>query len=84
MPKVFPSKEISDLRNISGLLTINKISEKCISELMISDMKAKLAPSQFANQKGISIQHYLIIILNIILTSLDNSSTGELRLSWPL
>ena len=79
VPKVFPPKEISDLRNISGLLTINKISEKCIAELMISDMKAKLDPSQFAHQKGISIQHYLIKKFNRILTNLDNSSTGEAK-----
>ena len=76
VPKVFPPTEISDLRNISGLLTINKIAEKCIAELMISDMKAKLDQSQYANQKGIITNHYLIKMLDSILTALDNTSKG--------
>ena len=70
---------ISDLRNISGLLTMNKIAEKCIAELMINDMKANLDPSQYANQKGISIQHYLVNMLYRILTTLDCSTKGEVK-----
>ena len=58
---------------------MNKISEKCIADLMISDMKAKLDQTQYANQKVIGIQHYLIKMLNRILTSLDNSSRGEAK-----
>ena len=38
---------------------MNKISEKCIADLMIRDMKAKLDQTQYANQKGLGIQHYL-------------------------
>ena len=64
VPKVFPQKVIEDLRDITGLCTFNKIAEKVIGELIIEDMKAKLDPSQFANQKGIGIQHYLIKMLN--------------------
>ena len=79
VPKVFPPTQINDLRNISGLLTLNKIAEKCIAELMIHDMKHKLDPTQYANQKGISLQHYLINMLNRILTTLDNSSKGEAK-----
>ena len=51
VPKVFPPKSVEDLRNISGLITLNKIAEKAIGELMIIDMKEKLDPSQYANQK---------------------------------
>ena len=79
IPKVFPPKKIEDLRNISGLLTINKVAEKCIAELIISDMKEKLDPKQYANQKGISIQHYLVEMLNRILTALDSNSKGETK-----
>ena len=79
VPKVFPPTKIDDLRNISGLLTINKVAEKCIAPIMIADMKKKLDPTQYANQKGISMQHYLINMLNRILTSLDNSSKGEAK-----
>ena len=69
VPKVFPPKSVDDLRNISGLITLNKIAEKAIGELMISDMKEKMDPSQYANQKGIGINHYLIQMLDRILVA---------------
>ena len=77
MPKQYPPKSIEHLRNISGLLNIDKIGEKLISRLMISDMKKNIDPSQFANQKGISIQHYLISFLDRILEALDKNSRNE-------
>ena len=79
IPKVFPPVKVENLRNISGLLIMNKIAEKCIAELIISDIKTKLDPSQYANQKGIGIQHYLVNMLNRILTALDNTSKGEAK-----
>ena len=51
--------------------------EKLLSELMISDMESKMDPSQYGNQKGILIQHYLIKMLHRILTVLDNNSRRE-------
>jgi hypothetical protein len=45
--------------------------EKIISEIVISDMEALLDPSQYGNQKHISIQHYLVRLLHRILTSTD-------------
>ena len=74
VPKVFPPKEIDQLRNISGLLNLDKVAEKLISNLMISDMKLKMDPSQYANQKGLSINDYLIKFIDRILEALD---TGE-------
>ena len=68
VPKVFPTKSPEDLRNISGLLTFNKISEQLVAELMISDIMTDLDISQYANQKGVSLQHYLIKMINRILT----------------
>jgi hypothetical protein len=44
---------------------------------MISDMAEKLDPAQYGNQKGISIQHYLIKMIHRILTALDNNSKKE-------
>ena len=79
VPKVYPPLNFEDLRSISGLLTFNKIAEKCLSELMIKDMKEKLDPCQFANQKGIGAQHYLIQMLNRIHIALDGSSKGEAK-----
>ena len=56
--KVFPPKSMDQLRNISGLLNLDKVAEKIIAKMMISDMKSKIDPSQYANQEGLSIQHY--------------------------
>ena len=77
VPKKYPPKNISDMRNISGLLTYDKITEKLLAELMIRDMKPKSDPSQYGNQRGISIQHYLIEMIHRILEALDNNSKGE-------
>ena len=79
VPKVFPTKSPEDLRNISGLLTFNKISEQLVAELMISDIMTDLDISQYANQKGVSLQHYLIKMINRILTDTDKSSKGEVN-----
>ena len=51
--------------------------EKLLAELMVKDMAAKLDPSQYGNQKVISIQHYLINMVHRILTVLDNNSRKE-------
>ena len=77
VPKVHPTENTSQLRNISGLLNFDKIFEKLISQLIILDMEENLDPSQFGNQRGLSIQHYLIQMLHRILTVLDNNSKGD-------
>ena len=77
VPKELPVKNLDMLRNISGLINLDKIAEKLISKLIISDMKAKLDPSQFANQKGLSIQHYLIKFIDRILLALDTNSKSK-------
>ena len=74
VPKVHPTQSPTQLRNISGLLNFDKIFEKLIAKLIVSDMEAKLDPAQFGNQKGISIQHYLIQMVHRILSVLDNNS----------
>ena len=78
VPKVYPTESTSQLRNISGLLNFDKIMEKLISKLIISDMEEKLDPSQFGHQRGISIQHYLIQLLHRILSVLDNNSKDDI------
>ena len=76
-PKQFPPKDISELRPISGLPIFDKVTEKIIAELMVSDMKDNLDPKQFSNQKGLSTQHYLIQLIHRILTAVDNQSKNE-------
>ena len=79
VPKSFPPKSVHELRNISGLLTFNKIAEKLFAEMIISDMKKALDKSQYANQRNLSLQHYLINMINKILTDTDNCYKGEVN-----
>ena len=67
------------LRPISNLFNFDKIMEKIISEMIISDMQSKLDPSQYGNQKHTSIQHYLVRMLHRVLTSLDKNAKGEIN-----
>ena len=72
VPKKFPPKSLSDVRNISGLMTFDKIFENILSEMMIKDMEPHMDNSQYGNKKGASIQNYLINMLHKILTELDD------------
>ena len=68
-----------ELRNISGLFTFNKVSEAMIAELMIADIGKNLFPAQYTNQKGLSLQHYLIKMIDKILSDTDNNCNGEVN-----
>ena len=46
--------------------------------MIIADIKAKLYPSQFGNQKNLSIQHYRVKMIHKILGSLDRNSKGDI------
>ena len=48
-----------------------------IGELLVSDIMENIDPAQYANQQGVSLQHYLIKMINVILTDTDNSKKGE-------
>ena len=74
MPKVHPTVKTSHLRNISGLFHFDKVIEKLLAELIISDIQENLDPSQYDNQRQKSIQHYLVKMLHSILRALDDSS----------
>ena len=74
-PKKYPPENPSDLRKISGTLNFSKIYEKFIAESLVEDMAPTSDPSQYGNEKGISTQHYLIKLINHILTSLDKSES---------
>ena len=51
--------------------------ESLIADLMIRDMKSSMDVSQYGNQRGVSIQHYLIKMVHSILQSLDSNNTKE-------
>ena len=76
-PKKFPTETPNDLRKISGTLNFSKIFEKFLAEVMISDMRPTSDPSQYGNEKGISTQHYLINMIDRVLTCLDTNNTKE-------
>ena len=42
IPKVFPPAKLKNLRNISGLMALDKFSEKLIAKIMMEDMKASM------------------------------------------
>ena len=73
VPKKYPVKNMDQIRNISGLLTADKVFEKLLSELITSDMKNHIVVAQFGNQKETSIQHYLVKMINTIHSALDNN-----------
>ena len=79
IPKKYPPLDVNMLRPISLLYHFEKVMESLIGDLMIQDMKHKLDPAMFGNRKHISINHYLIKMLNRIVSALDNSSKGPVN-----
>ena len=77
VPKVKSPRTVDDLRKICGLLNPSKILEKVICKYLIDDMKQKLDSAQYANQKGLSINHYLVKLVDRVLCALDGSRKGE-------
>ena len=58
-------------------MQFSKIAEKIISKFIIKDMMPTRESSQYGNETGLSLQHYLIKMLHKILDSLDRNSKGE-------
>ena len=77
VPKVYPPERLKDLRKISGLLNLAKITDKVLGEFLIHDMAPSRDPSQYGNEKKISRHHYLIKLLNRVLTAVDKNSQKE-------
>ena len=80
VPKIFPPENLKDLRKISGLFNFSKIMDKVIGELMIEDMSPKRDPCQYGNEKKVSRHHYLIKMVNRILTAVDQNSQKKRQL----
>ena len=77
VPKVFPTLTMNDLRKIAGLKNLSKITEKIISEWLISDMSDLRDKSQYGNEKGVSVNHYLINMIHEILTGVDVNTSNQ-------
>ena len=65
------------VRKISGLLNCAKIFDKLIAQYLIDDMKPTRDATQYGNEKKVLAQHYLIKMLNRILTAVDKNSQRE-------
>ena len=77
VPKVFPPSTEEELRKISCTKNFSKVFESILSEFLIEDMKPTSDPSQFGNEKGVSVQHYLIKMLDTIHSQLDINNQNE-------
>lgn len=73
--KCFPASKIQHFRPISGLLSFAKISDKLIASYIIEDMVKD--NKQYGNEKGLSINHYLVKMIHKILKSVDDNSNTE-------
>ena len=72
--KQTPIEHLDQIRPISNL----PISDK-IQEAVISNMKDKLDPFQYGNQKKTSIEHYLVKMMHQIVTSMDRNFKEEVN-----
>ena len=66
---------MSDFRPITGVFSFGKVMDKVISSYIIEDMSRD--KRQYGNQKGISVNHYLINMINKILSSVDKNTSDE-------
>ena len=76
-PKVYPPEKLKHLRKISGLFNFSKITDKILSEFLVTDMAPSCDKAQYGNVKGLSVQHYLIKMLHQVLIKLDTNNQSE-------
>ena len=77
VPKVHPPKTMDDLRKISMTKNLSKVYEALLSTHIINDVASSMDPSQYGNRKGLSTTHYLVNMLNRILSILDTNTKDE-------
>ena len=58
-------------------MNFSKITDKILAEFIIQDMERTRDKAQYGNLKGVSIQHYIIKMMNKILTSLEGGKKAE-------
>lgn len=75
LPQTISPETTEMLRPIANLLNCIKVMEKVICEMMISDMKDMIDPSQYGNQPKTIIQQYLIRLFHRILTATTRMKT---------
>ena len=56
---------------------MSKLYEALLSDYIVCDMDPHVDRAQFGNEKGLGISHYLIQMVNKILTILDANNSNE-------
>ena len=51
--------------------------DKVLTEFLVADMAPTSDKAQYGNEEALSVQHYLIKMLNQILTQLDRNSQSQ-------
>ena len=74
IPKVTPPDSEEDLRNISLTADLSKDYENFLAEWLMPYIAKRIDPGQFGGMKGHSTTHYLVKLLDFILSSTDTSS----------
>ena len=77
IPKCFPATSVDQLRPISSICNFAKIADRILADKMTADMSKNRDKSQYGNEKGLSVNHYLIKMINRILTSVDRNFNTE-------
>ena len=77
VPKVYPAENLSQLRKISGLVNFSKVTDKILAEYLAEDMVRTRDSSQYGNEKGLAIEHYMVKMLHKILCTVDQNSQNE-------
>ena len=77
VPKVYPAENLSQLRKISGLVKFSKVTDKMLAEYLAEDMVRTRDSSQYGNEKGLAIEHYMVKMLHKILCTVDQNSQNE-------
>ena len=77
IPKINPPENEDDLRNISLTADLSKDYENFLAEWLMPYIENRIDPGQFGGLKGHSTTHYLIKLLDFILSSTDTSNVPK-------
>ena len=70
--------EVENYRQISLLPIVSKIQEKCVANKLVSHIQAKLHPSQYSFQQGLSCASQLFEVLHNININLDQGRETDI------
>ena len=62
IPKIYPPENLKSFRPLSGLLNCAKIADRIMASYILEDMTCD--KMQYGNEKGLSINHYLIKMIH--------------------